>query len=420
MPSKWETSGIDWDNITKHRTSHVLYELAQATAETYNKAHRETILAQQSNYFLPPAYTSVNYNKRQEELLVFIIDRLKKMFAVDESYFFNGSLPNGTKCFVSNSVNPLIQASYYDSTSLYAYYNEYLMGIPTLDYSEGGELEQNCGDLSFLRDDFYFGRITPDILDSIYKILTYPMKCIHTPWQKFLTGEYAGKYINNTLSRFSPYTSNTAFYHWDLDQGRGRDYVGNTGYTPDINIAIDRMYQNLDPPDARSLQSSPIANTFQLNNNQTSSSGVWVAGADNKRYYARINFGTQININNGSLDVNNMKMDIIKWSFKENFYKYTNPDSFGLWGDFGVYPSSSPYTTETTRVDDINYSVIPTGTNFDPVGFWDIGDEVITSGLPTLPVQRTQPRYEKIIQTYIGLGKINAKGLMDYYTEATN
>ena len=176
------------------------------------------------------------------------------------------------------------------------------------------------------------------------------------------------------------------------------------------------MYQNLDPPTARSLQDVPIANTLRLDNNQDFS-GAWVARADNRRYYARISLGTETNINNGSLDVNDMKMDIIKWSFKDNDKRYTNPDFFGLWGDFGIYPLSSPYTTETTRVNNINYSVIPTGTNFDPVGFWDIGDEVITSGLPTLPVQRTQPRYEKIIQTYLGLGKINAKGLMDYYTE---
>lgn len=419
MPSKWETSGIDWDNITKHRTSYVLYELAQATAETYNRAYRETILSQQSNFFFPPLYTSINYNKRQEELLVFIIDRLKQMFAVDESYFFNGSQPNGTKCFVSNNINPSIQASYYDATTTYAYYNDYLMGIPTLDYSEGGELEQNCGDLSFLRDDFYFGRITPDILDSIYKILTYPMKCIHTPWQKFLTGEYAGKYINNTLSRGSIYTSNTIYHHWSLDQGRGKDFFFGTEYTPDINIAVDRMYQGLDPS-AGIQESTPIANTLELDNSQTSSSGVWSASAVNRRYYVRINSGTQIAINNGSLDVNNMKMDIIKWSFKDNFSKYTNPDSFGLWGDFGIYPSSSPYATQTTRVNDIDYSVIQTGTDLDPVGFWGIGDEVITSGLPTFPVQRTQPRYEKIIQTYIGLGKINGEGLMDYYTEPTN
>ncbi|NRA42748.1 MAG: hypothetical protein HRU21_10655 [Pseudomonadales bacterium] len=416
MPSKWETSGIDWDNITKHRTSHVIYELAQATAETYNRALGSTILSRQNNYPIAPDYTQINFNIRQEEILLFIIDKLKRMFAVDESYFFNGSLPNGTKCFVSNNVNPSIQASYYDSTSLYAYYNEYLMGIPTLDYSEGGELEQNCGDLSFLRDDFYFGRITSDILDSIYKMLTYPMKCIQTPWSKDLNGDYAGKYLNANLSKFSRYIRSRFGSHWDLDQGRGEDYINNAGYTPDINLAVARMYQNLDPPTARSLQDVPIANTLRLDNNQDFS-GAWVARADNRRYYARISLGTETNINNGSLDVNDMKMDIIKWSFKDNDKRYTNPDFFGLWGDFGIYPLSSPYTTETTRVNNINYSVIPTGTNFDPVGFWDIGDEVITSGLPTLPVQRTQPRYEKIIQTYLGLGKINAKGLMDYYTE---
>ena len=117
MPSKWETSGIDWDNITKHRTSHVIYELAQATAETYNRALGSTILSRQNNYPIAPDYTQINFNIRQEEILLFIIDKLKRMFAVDESYFFNGSLPNGTKCFVSNNVNPSIQASYYDSTS---------------------------------------------------------------------------------------------------------------------------------------------------------------------------------------------------------------------------------------------------------------------------------------------------------------
>ena len=150
MLSKWETSGIDWDNITKHRTSHVLYELAQATAETFNRAYKETILSQQSDYTLPPSYSQINYNKRQEEVLVFIINRLKQMFAIDESYFFEGSLPNGTKCFVSNSLNPSIESNYFHvpSTSTY-YYDDYLMGIPTLDYSEGGELESNCGDLSF-------------------------------------------------------------------------------------------------------------------------------------------------------------------------------------------------------------------------------------------------------------------------------
>ena len=418
MPSKWETSGIDWDNITKHRTSHVLYELAQATAETYNKAYRETILAQQSNYFLPPVYTSIDYNKRQEELLVFIIDRLKQMFAVDESYFKDGVLANGTKCFISDSLNPSIQANWYEARQDFrTYYNDYLMGIPTLDYSEGGELEQNCGDLTFLRDDFYFGRITPDILDSIYKILTYPMKCIFTPWQKTLNGVYANTYKGDSFSRFSAYVSGQ-FSGVGFDVGYGRDYTGSTSYTPDINIAISRMYTNADSGEV-SNSLSPISNFLNLNNNQTSASGVWVAGAYNQQLKTRCTVSTEDKIESGEINLSDLKVDIIKWAVKEDFYKYTNPDSFGLWGDFGIYPSSSPYPINTTRVNNIGFSQVPQP-NGAINGYWETGDDIITSGLPILPVQRTQPRYEEISQPYLGLGKINAKGLMDYYTEATN
>lgn len=396
MPSKWEISGIDWDNITKHRTSHVLYELAQATAETYQQAYNSTVIANQSllSFSLPPSYSQIDFNKRQEEVLFYIIDKLKRMFAIDESYFGDGAFPNGTKCFVSNTEQPNIISNVVNTLGNGAVlYEDYLMGVKTLDYSEGGELEQNCGDLTFLRDDFYFGRITPDILYSIYKILTYPMKCILTPWTKYTTGIHQGLYVGNNFSRYSRYISGN-FSAITKDSARGRD--------SDVNTAVQRMYNKLDSADGSD-------DIFAINNKFLvyDSSGITIATAQNNSLLANMTPSTKSGIQNGQILTSDLKLDIIQWGFVRTSQIQS----------YGIFPDNSPFTAVTQRRNDIQSEFQqPFNDDFyDPSFYWNVYEPLITSGLPTLTTN--EDRREGIHQTYLGLGKINAKGLMDYYTE---
>ncbi len=405
MPSKWNEFGIDWDNLKSYRQDIILYQLAQATRETYVYAYRETVGRFQSEYNVPFSYLTENYNKRQEELFIDTCDLLRKMFSIDESYFLEGNYPTATKCFVSDTYSPSIQANWINSLDVFSIYNDYLMGVKTLDISIGGELEQNCGDLSFLRDDLYYGRITSDMLSSIYKILTYPMKCVFTPFFKNVRG-YNG-YLGSNTSRFSKYILGDSPAR-SFGGGRGRDWSGNTGYTPDINTAITRMYTNEDSYEPNNLSYSNI-NRLRIFNNQTSASGVWEAVADNSRYESSGNFSVYQDIKDGIIDINDLKMDIIKWSTKRD--EYPNREYFGL------YENGNPYTTITERVNNISYNERTVNSNTQ--GYWNLGDPVVTSGLPTFPVTRDFARREEIYQTFIGLGKINAKGIMDYYTEAT-
>ena len=406
MPSKWNDFNIDWNDIGKYRQDIVLYQLAQATRETYVYAYRETVGIFQQNYNIPLNYLNENYHKRQEELFVDICSLLRRMFSIDESYFIDDNYPTATKCFISDNESPSIQANWSQSNGIYSIYNSYLMGINVLDISQGGELELNCGDLSFLRDDFYYGRITTNMLSSIYKILTYPMKCIFTPFFKNVSGFTGYLGINN--SRFSKYiiglSPNRGF-----GGGRGRDYFANTGYTPDINTAVTRMYTNEDGHRNNDLLYSNM-NRIRLRNNQTSASGVWEAVADNTRYESGINGNTYIQYKNGSIDINDFKMDIIKWSVKDDL----RPNR----SYFGLYEDGNPYTTTTERVNNIEFNERVVNETID--GFWNTGDDVVTSGIPTYPVTRDFARQEDIYQTFIGLGKINAKGIMDYYTEEAN
>lgn len=383
MPSKWDTSGVDWLNVRNSRQDVVVYELAQATAELYRYAFRETLSL--SSVALPPNYDNINFRIRQETCFIYICNTIKRMFSEDESYFDGDGRPLGTKCFISDNTSPNIVPTWFQvSSPSNIRYNDYMMGIPTLDISQGGELESNCGDLSFLRDD-YKGRITHEMLQSIYNILTYPKKCICTPFVKEAESQYL-----TTTPRVSFFISR--FYTALAMNGGG-------GLNSNVNTAIDRMYSNQDNVILNQYDNIAFS-VFRLRDLSGST-------AINNTYDIYSGNSLRSSIANGAIDINDLRLDIIKWSVVR--------DEFGT-QTFDVYPNDSPYMINTNRVNDID--LVPNDSTFLGDTFsWDTRSSPISSGLPTLPTSVGYSRREEIYETGIAIAKLDIKGYMDYYTE---
>ena len=384
VSSKWDTSGVDWLNVRNSRQDIVVYELSQATAELYRYAFRETLSL--SSEILPPNYTAINFRIRQETCFLYICNTIKRMFSEDESYFDNDGRPLGTKCFISDNTTPNVTPSWFQvSSPSNIRYNDYMMGIPTLDISQGGELELNCGDLSFLRDD-YKGRITHEMLQSIYGILTYPKKCICTPFVKEAENQYL-----TTTPRVSFFISNT-YTALSMNGGKG---VNNN-----VNTAINRMYSNDDGVTLNQYDNLAFS-VFRLQDQQTTATAI------NNTYDIYSGNGLRFSIGNGSINIDDLRLDTIKWSVVR--------DEFGT-QTFDIYKDNSPYTINTNRVNDVN--LVPNDSTFLGNTFsWETRSPPITSGLPTLPTGVGYNRREEIYETGIALAKLDIKGYMDYYTE---
>jgi len=384
MPSKWDTSGVDWLDVRNSRTSIVLYELSQATAELYSVAYRETVTT--GSYSIPPNYSTINFKRRQESCLVYIIDKLKRMFAEDESYFQSDGRPLGTKCFISDTEDPdIFPSNSFVNSAESTRYDNYAAGVPTLDTSIGGELELNCGDLSFLRAVDFRGRISHEILQTIYNILTYPKKTISTP---FVNNEPYG--YNIKMPRVSRFLGRSTV-SFEINGGRGLN--------SNVNTAITRMYSN-DDGVSLGQNDSYLVREFSLNDNQSSSTAI-NATCDN---WTGTNFRNAIN--NNSIDIADVRYDSIKWSVVKNSSSTAN---------FGLYPSDSPFPVNTNRINSI--PIIFANNGFLGDQYWlDTKSNPINGGIPTLSTGVGFNRQEIIYEIGMVLVKIDIPGVMDYYT----
>ena len=324
MNSSWESNGIDWDNISKNRTSDVIRELYKATYELWYNAYLLSRLRSQVPLTTPESHS---FAQRDEESLYNICVILNRLFSSDPTPRSSG---NGSYTgFVAESCFVLDDADIDDTPNI-LYDNSFFNGVyyasfmGGLNYATISSLEDIYGDLTFIRDNFIGHRVTPQRLKTIYSILTHPKKCMNYTCKPLGDGY--------TLSSDSiGYSFTNKSIGFEIRSSEFEEGITNVndavGY---LRGEIGDLEEDFQPPSSfiRAYQgTSSASSSYKESTIQTT---------DILSNYSL--FTGRLGMPQYSLS--DQKIDVIHHSFND-------------YDEFGVYPNNLPYPVNFTRVQDV-------------------------------------------------------------------